>query len=89
AGTTWAPPPQRFEAGTPAIIEALVLGAAVDFMRSVGLDAIRAHESALVAQWRGELARLNSVTLFGPEDSAGIVSFALEGVHPHDLGTIL
>lgn len=89
AATTWAPPPQRFEAGTPAIIEALALGAAVDFMGSVGLDAIRAHESALVAHLRGELARLNSVTLFGPEDSAGIVSFALEGVHPHDLGTIL
>lgn len=89
AATTWAPPPQRFEAGTPAIIEALALGAAVDFMGGIGLDAIRAHESALVAHLRGELARLNSVTLFGPEDSAGIVSFALEGVHPHDLGTIL
>jgi cysteine desulfurase/selenocysteine lyase len=59
------------------------------FVRGIGLDAIHAHEAALVARARGELSRLNSVRLFGPEDSAGIVSFALEGVHPHDLGTIL
>ncbi|WP_408590076.1 cysteine desulfurase [Novosphingobium sp.] len=89
AQTTWAPAPQRFEAGTPAIIEALGLATAVDFVRDAGLDAIHAHETALVAQARAELSRINSVTLFGPEDSAGIVSFALEGVHPHDLGTIL
>ncbi|WP_310534993.1 cysteine desulfurase [Novosphingobium sp.] len=89
AGTTFAPPPARFEAGTPAIVEAIALGAAVDYVSAIGLDAIHAHETALVAQCRDALARMNSVTLFGPEDSAGIVSFALEGVHPHDLGTIL
>ncbi len=89
ARTTYAPPPQRFEAGTPAIVEAIGLGAAVDYVSAIGLPAIHAHEAALVAQARAELARINSLTLFGPEDSAGIVSFALEGVHPHDLGTIL
>ena len=89
AETTFAPPPARFEAGTPAIVEAIALGAAVDYVSAIGLDAIHAHETALVAQCRDALARMNSVTLFGPEDSAGIVSFALEGVHPHDLGTIL
>ncbi|GAO54414.1 cysteine desulfurase [Novosphingobium sp. MD-1] len=89
AKTTYAPAPQRFEAGTPAIVEAIGFGAAVDFVQGIGLDAIHAHEAALVARARGELSRLNSVRLFGPEDSAGIVSFALEGVHPHDLGTIL
>ncbi len=89
AGTTWAPAPQRFEAGTPAIVEAIAFGAAVDFLTAQGLDAIHAHEARLVALARAELGRINSVRLFGPDDSAGIVSFALEDVHPHDLGTIL
>jgi cysteine desulfurase / selenocysteine lyase len=87
--TTYAPPPQRFEAGTPAIVEAIGFGAAVDYVSAIGLPAIHAHEVALVAQLRAELGRRNDVTLFGPEDSAGIVSFALDGVHPHDLATIL
>jgi cysteine desulfurase/selenocysteine lyase len=89
ARTTYAAPPARFEAGTPAIIEAIGLGAAVDYVSAIGVSAIHAHEVALVRQVREELGRMNSVRLFGPEDSAGIVSFALEGVHPHDLGTIL
>ena len=87
--TTFAPPPQRFEAGTPAIIEAIGLGAAIDYVESIGIAAIHAHETALVSQLRDELRSLNDVRLFGPEDAAGIVSFALEGVHPHDLATIL
>jgi len=89
AGTTYAPPPQRFEAGTPAIIEAIGFGAAADYVRGIGLDAIHAHEAALVAELRAALRARNDVTLFGPEECAGIVSFALDGVHPHDLGTIL
>ncbi|MEY2942612.1 MAG: hypothetical protein RLY97_626, partial [Pseudomonadota bacterium] len=89
AHTTYAPPPQRFEAGTPAIIEAIGLGAAVDYVAAIGIPAIHAHEVDLVKTLRDELRKLNSVTLYGPENSAGIVSFALEGVHPHDLGTIL
>jgi len=87
--TTYAPAPQRFEAGTPAIAEAITLHAAIDYVEAVGLDAIHAHEAAMVRQLRAELARINSVRLFGPEDSAGIVSFTLDQVHPHDLGTIL
>ncbi len=89
AGTSFAPAPQRFEAGTPAIVEAIGLGAAVDYVSAIGLAAIHAHEGALVARLRSELRRMNDITLFGPEDSAGIVSFAMQGVHPHDLGTIL
>jgi cysteine desulfurase/selenocysteine lyase len=89
AQTTYAPPPQRFEAGTPAIAEAIGFGAAVDYVQAIGLPAIHGHEAALVAQLRAGLGRRNDVTLFGPEDSAGIVSFALDGVHPHDLATIL
>ena len=89
AGSTYAPPPARFEAGTPAIVEVIALAAAIDYIEAIGVERIHAHEAALVAQLRGELARRNDVTLFGPERSAGIVSFTLDGIHPHDLGTIL
>lgn len=89
AQTTYALSPQRFEAGTPAIVEAIGFGAAADYVGAIGLDAIREHEAGLVAKLRAELRQRNDVTLFGPEQSAGIVSFAMDGVHPHDLGTIL
>ena len=89
AKTTYAPPPTRFEAGTPHIIGALGLHTAIDYVDAIGLDAIHAHEAALVKITRDGLHGLNSVRVFGPEDSAGIVSFAVEGVHPHDVGTIL
>ncbi|UVO54706.1 aminotransferase class V-fold PLP-dependent enzyme [Sphingomonas sp. SUN039] len=87
--TTYAPPPGRFEAGTPHIVGVVGLHAAIDYVDSIGLDAIHAHETALVAQCRDALRSMNSVTLYGPENSAGIVSFNVEGVHPHDVGTIL
>ena len=87
--TTFAPAPTRFEAGTPAIVEVMGLHAAIDFVESIGLGAIHAHESRLVTQLREALRARNDITLFGPEDAAGIVSFAMDGVHPHDLGTIL
>jgi cysteine desulfurase/selenocysteine lyase len=87
--TTFAPPPARFEAGTPHVVGVIGLHAAVDYVDSIGLDAIATHEAALVREAREALRGLNSVRLFGPEDSAGIVSFAVEGVHPHDVGTIL
>ena len=87
--TTYAPPPGRFEAGTPHIVGALGLHAAIDYVEGIGRDAIHAHETALVRDTRAALAGLNSVRLLGPEDSAGIVSFVVEGVHPHDVATIL
>ncbi|MET4663708.1 cysteine desulfurase [Sphingomonas sp. PvP056] len=87
--TTYAPPPGRFEAGTPHIVGALGLHAAIDYVESIGLDKIHAHETALVTMTREALSQINSLTLFGPEDSAGIVSFSIQGVHPHDIGTIL
>jgi len=89
AKTTYAPPPGRFEAGTPHIVGALGLHAAIDYVERIGRAAIHAHETALVAKTREALSQINSVTLYGPEDSAGIVSFSIEGVHPHDIGTIL
>jgi len=89
AKTTYAPPPGRFEAGTPHIVGALGLHAAIDYVESIGLEAIHAHETALVTATREALSGINSVRLYGPADSAGIVSFTIEGVHPHDIGTIL
>ncbi|WP_237392242.1 aminotransferase class V-fold PLP-dependent enzyme [Aurantiacibacter rhizosphaerae] len=87
--TTYAPAPQRFEAGTPAIIEAIGFAAACDYVSDIGREAIHRHEAELVRQTREALGAMNDVTLFGPDDSAGIVSFLIDGVHPHDLGTIL
>ena len=89
AKTTYAPAPTRFEAGTPAIAEVIGLRAAIDYVDAIGLDAIHAHECELVRQTREALRSINSITLHGPEDAAGIVSFSMEGVHPHDIGTIL
>lgn len=89
AKTTYAPPPGRFEAGTPHITGVIGLHAAIDYVDGIGLDRIHAHETALVATTRQALAGLNSVRVFGPADSAGIVSFEVEGVHPHDVATIL
>ncbi|MEN9932056.1 MAG: hypothetical protein RIS17_629, partial [Pseudomonadota bacterium] len=87
--TTYAPPPGRFEAGTPHIEGVIGLAAAIDYVTSIGLDRIHAHEAALVARARAALSQINSITLYGPEDSAGILSFSMTGVHPHDIGTIL
>ena len=87
--TTYLPAPSRFEAGTPHVVGAVGFHAAIDWTTGIGLDALHAHESALVGECRAALRELPGVTIFGPEDSAGIVSFALDGVHPHDIGTIL
>jgi cysteine desulfurase/selenocysteine lyase len=87
--TSYAPPPARFEAGTPAIAEAIALHAAIDYVDAIGLDVIHAHEAKLVTAAREAMSQINSIRLFGPTNSAGIISFAVEGVHPHDVGTIL
>ena len=87
--TTYLDPPQRFEAGTPHIIGAIGLHAAIDWVSALGIDAIHAHECALVAEARAALSDVGGVTLYGPADSAGIISFNVDGVHPHDTATIL
>ncbi|QIK96870.1 cysteine desulfurase [Sphingomonas sp. HDW15A] len=87
--TTYLDPPARFEAGTPHIVGAIGLHAAIEWTTEIGLDRLEAHESALARQCRDALREVEGIHLFGPEDSAGIVSFAMEGVHPHDIGTIL
>ena len=86
---TYAAAPQRFEAGTPHIVGAVGLHAAIDWVEQVGIEAIDAHERALVALARAELAQRPGVRLFGPADSAGILSFAVGEIHPHDVATIL
>jgi cysteine desulfurase / selenocysteine lyase len=87
--TTFLDPPARFEAGTPHIVGAIGLHAAVNWVEKLGLDAIHAHECALAAECRAALSSIAGVTVYGPEDSAGIVSFNVDGVHPHDTATIL
>jgi cysteine desulfurase/selenocysteine lyase len=87
--TTYLDPPMRFEAGTPHIVGAVGLHAAVNWVEKLTLDAIHAHEVSLVAEARAELSAIPGVSIYGPEDSAGIVSFNVDGVHAHDTATIL
>lgn len=86
---SYAPPPARFEAGTPHITGAVGLHAAIDWVEQVGLYAIEAHERALTAQAREALLAVPGLRLFGPEHAAGILSFNIGSIHPHDVATIL
>jgi cysteine desulfurase/selenocysteine lyase len=85
--TTYADLPQKFEAGTPAIAQAIGLGAAVDYLSGVGMEAIHQHESALVGYAMQQLARIPDLKIFGPgaDQRAGVVSFTMKGIHPHDV----
>lgn len=87
---TYNDPPHRFEAGTPPILEAIGLGAALDWMTATGLDAIAAHEASLAEHAMAELSKLNFVALYGrARGKAPIIAFNLAGAHPHDVATIL
>ena len=87
---TYADPPHRFEAGTPAIVQAIGLGAAVDYMEGIGLDAIAAHEADLRDYAMARLSEINSLRIFGrARDKGAIVSFNIEGAHPHDVSTVI
>ena len=89
-GTTFKPPPSRFEAGTPAITEVIGLGVALDYMESLGREAIAAHEHDLLQYATQQLSRIDGLRIYGTAPGKGpIISFTLEGVHPHDLGTIV
>lgn len=88
--TTYAAAPARFEAGTPPIIEAVGLHAAIDYVTSIGMGAIEAHERALVDHAMAVLPQVEGLTLIGSaQDRGGVFAFALDGVHPHDLSTFL
>ena len=87
---TYNEPPHRFEAGTPAIVEAIGLGAALDWMTAKGIDAVAAHEARLRDHALEELRKLNFVTVFGrAPNKAPIIAFAVDGAHPHDVSAIL
>jgi cysteine desulfurase/selenocysteine lyase len=89
--STWSDLPGKFEAGTSAIAEGVGLGAAVDYLSAVGMDEVRAHERELTAYALERLGEVPGLTLFGPRDPelrGGVISFAIEGIHPHDLAEI-
>jgi cysteine desulfurase/selenocysteine lyase len=89
---TFRPPPQRFEAGTPPVSQAVALHAAVDYLRGVGMDRIAAHEHDLAGRLLDGVASVGGVRVLGPTttvDRIATVSFAVEGVHPHDVGQVL
>ncbi len=88
--TTYAPPPARYEAGTPNIAGAVGLAAAVDYVQSLGSDAIRQHEERILQYGVDRLQAVDGVRLIGtPRERAGSISFVFDGVHPHDVGTVL
>ena len=89
-GTTYHDLPWKFEAGTQAIAEVIGLGAAVDYLHGLGMDAVRAHELDITEYAYEALSEVEGLTLYGPPPSrrAGVISFALDGIHPHDLATI-
>ena len=83
-------PPHKFEAGTPPIVQAIGLGAAIDYINSVGKDRIRTHETGLVKYAHERLREINSLRIFGAaKDKGPIVSFEIKGAHPHDVATII
>ena len=89
-GTTYNDLPWKFEAGTQAIAEVIGLGTAVDYLKELGMDNVRAHEREITEYAFEALSDIQGLTLYGPPPSrrAGVISFGLEGIHPHDLATI-
>jgi cysteine desulfurase/selenocysteine lyase len=92
AESTYAPPPARFEAGTPPIAQAVGLGAAVDYLSAIGMHNIAAHEQEITAYALGALQEIDGLTVVGPKEAVqrgGAVSFTLDGIHPHDVSQLL
>ncbi len=88
--TTYAPPPQRFEAGTPNVAGAIGLGAALEYLSELDLEGVAVHEKALLEQATAELEAIPGLTIHGQApEKAAVVSFTVEGIHPHDLATFL
>ncbi|MEK5441332.1 cysteine desulfurase [Fredinandcohnia sp. FSL W7-1320] len=87
--STWKELPWKFEAGTPIIAGAIGLGAAIDFLEDIGLDNILAHEHKLASHAIERLSQVEGLTIYGPKHRAGVVTFNIEDVHPHDVATVL
>jgi cysteine desulfurase/selenocysteine lyase len=91
-GSTFLPPPQRFEPGVPFIAEAAGLGAAVDYLSALGMENVAAHEKELTAHTLEALGEIDGVRILGPlttQDRGGTIGFELDGIHPHDVGQVL
>jgi len=88
-GTTYNDPPFKYEAGTPNIEGAIALAAALEYVKSIGIDAIHDHEQKLIAAAAEALSEIPGIRLYGPSDRIGALSFAIEGVHHYDLGTLI
>lgn len=87
--STWKELPWKFEGGTPIIAGAIGLGAAIDFLNEVGMDNITEHEQKIVSYAMEKLRTMDGITIFGPEKRAGLITFNLDDVHPHDTATVL
>jgi cysteine desulfurase/selenocysteine lyase len=87
--STWKELPWKFEGGTPIIAGAIGLGAAIDFLNEVGMDAITAHEEKLASYAMQQLREIDGLTIYGPEERAALVTFNLDTIHPHDTATVL
>ena len=88
--STWAAVPNKFEAGTPAIIEAIGLGAAIRYVQAIGFDALEAHEAMLTEHALARLAAVRGLRVYGTaQDRGGVISFTVDGAHPHDIATLL
>ncbi|WP_338788542.1 cysteine desulfurase [Metabacillus sp. FJAT-53654] len=87
--STWKELPWKFEAGTPIIAGAIGLGAAIDFLEQIGLDQIEAYEHKLAQYALDQLSQVDGLTIYGPKHRAGLVTFNIEDVHPHDVATVL
>ncbi|WP_314591722.1 cysteine desulfurase [Paenibacillus terrigena] len=87
--STWKEIPYRFEGGTPIIAGAVGLGAAIDFLEEIGMDEIERHEQQLTAYAMDRLSEIEGITIYGPQKRAGLVTFNLGDVHPHDVATVL
>ncbi len=85
----WDNVPQKFEAGTPNIAQAIGLSAAIDYIQDIGPDTIREWEDHIVSKAMERLSELDAVTVYGPEDRGSVISFTIEDVHPHDISTIV
>ena len=90
--STWAEVPAKFEAGTPAVGDAIGLGVAIEYLTNLGMDRVLAHEQAVVGYALERLTEIPGITIYGPSDPAhrsGVVSFTLDDIHPHDVASIL
>ncbi len=90
--STWAPLPEKYDAGTPNFADAVALSVAADYLEDLGMANVRAHEVELTGYAMDRLRSVPDVEVYGParaEDRTGVISFNLEGVHPHDAGTVL